>query len=481
MPLVTRRDLFQGIAATMTASVAAGSHGSNARVDTPPALPALTPDELLAATERRTFNYFWRTTDAARGLAPDRAPGAAPASIAAMGFALTATPIGVERGWITRAQGAERVTNTLAFLRDAPQGPDATGCSGYRGFYYHFLDMASGTRFRNSELSSVDTALLMMGVRCCGQYFDGAAAGEGALRVLANTLSEQVDWPWMQNAGPGVCLGWRPESGFLALDWHGYSEAMMVYLLALGSASHPVGLDAWVRWTSTYPQSWGTVQGVEMLTGGPMFWHQFTQCWVDLRGIRDAYMTQKGLDYFENGRRAVLSQRAYAIANPLGWQDYGADMWGLSASDGPGAATQNYRGALRTFRGYAARGVNLDSANNYDDGTLTPMAAIGSLPFAPELVMPAASAMYRRYGSAVFGQCGFLDSFNPSFQYDTFHSGHRVGSLGWFDTRYYGINQGPIIAMIENYRSGLLWRLSRADPVLRRGLQRAGFTGGWLG
>ena len=465
----------------MAATVAACNGGSNARVVTLPALPALTPDELLAETERRTFNYFWQTTDAARGLAPDLAPDAAPASIAAMGFALTAIPIGVERGWITRAQGAERVMNTLVFLRDAPQGADATGCSGYHGFYYHFLDMASGTRFRGSELSSVDTALLMMGVRCCGQYFEGADAGEAALRMLANTLSEQVDWPWMQNAGPGVCIGWRPESGFLALDWHGYNEAMMVYLLALGSASHPVGLDAWARWTSTYPQSWGTVQGVEMLTGGPLFWHQFTQCWVDLRGVRDAYMTQKGLDYFENGRRAALSQRAYAIANPLGWQDYGADIWGLSASDGPGPATQNYRGAMRSFRGYAARGVNLNSANNYDDGTLTPMAAIGSLPFAPELVRRTARAMYQRYGSAVFGRYGFLDSFNPSFQYDTFHGGHRVGSSGWFDTRYYGINQGPIIAMIENYRSGLLWRLSRADPVLRRGLQRAGFTGGWLG
>jgi hypothetical protein len=321
----------------------------------------------------------------------------------------------------------------------------------------------------------------MMGVRCCGQYFDGVDAGETALRTLADTLSERVEWPWLQVRGASICMGWSPETGFLGYDWRGYNEAMMVYLLALGSATHPVGTDAWAEWTASYPQSWGTIEGVEHLTFGPLMGHQFTQCWVDLRGIRDSYMASKGIDYFENSRRAALSQRAYAIANPLGWQDYGADNWGISASDGPGPSTQVYRGSVRNFIGYAGRGVGLNSNNNYDDGTLTPMAALASLPFAPEIVMPAASAMYQRYGSAIFGQYGYLDSFNPSFQYPATHAGQRVGTLGWFDTRYYGINQGPIIAMIENYRSGLLWRLSRADPVLRRGLQRAGFTGGWLG
>ena len=241
MSLINRRYFIQSVAATVAATVAACDGGANARVGTLPTLPALTPDQLLAETQRRTFNYFWQTTETARGLAPDLAPDAAPASIAAMGFALTAIPIGVERGWITRTQGAERLMNTLVFLRDAPQGPDAIGCSGYHGFYYHFLDMQSGTRFRDSELSSQDTALLIMGVRCCGQYFDGADAGETAVRTLADTLSERVEWPWMQNAGPGICMGWRPETGFLSMDWRGYNEAMIVYLLALGSATHPVG------------------------------------------------------------------------------------------------------------------------------------------------------------------------------------------------------------------------------------------------
>jgi hypothetical protein len=277
-------------------------------------------------------------------------------------------------------------------------------------------------------------------------------------------------------------MGWRPESGFLRSEWIGYNEATMVYLLALGSASHPVGPDAWAAWTAGYPRSWGRVQGIEHLTFGALFAHQYTQVWVDLHGPADAYMRERGLDYFENSRRATLSQHAYAIANPLGWAGYRESVWGLSASDGPVSRTLPYRGQQRAFHTYAARGVYLNPAENYDDGTLTPTATLGSLPFAPELVLPAMDEMYQRYGTVLFGDYGFLDSFNPSFQYElTPTHGRRVGELGWVDTRYYGINQGPILAMIENHRSGLLWRLSRGDAVIRRGLERAGFQGGWLG
>jgi hypothetical protein len=223
------------------------------------------------------------------------------------------------------------------------------------------------------------------------------------------------------------------------------------------------------------------VQGIEHLTFGALFAHQFTQAWVDLRGTSDAYMRERGFDYFENSRRATLSQQAYAIANPLGWAGYGANVWGLSASDGPVSQALPYHGQQRAFHTYAARGVCLNPAEDYDDGTLTPMAALSSLPFAPEVVLPAMDEMYQRYGTVLFGEYGFLDSFNPSFQYDLIPDhGRRVGDLGWVDTRYYGINQGPILAMIENHRSGLLWRLSRGDAVIRRGLERAGFQGGWL-
>jgi hypothetical protein len=481
---LSRRIFIQGLSAATAALLAACS--GFRRPDSKPVRPwgapsPLSTEQLLDETERRTFNFFWETTEPTRGLAPDYGPEASQASIAAMGFALTALPIGVERGWVRRDLALARATATLQFLRDAPQGSAPSGCSGYHGFFYHFLDMTNGTRYRNSELSSVDTAELMMGVRCCGQYFSGPSDEEAALRTLAEDLCERVEWPWMQAHGPAICMGWRPETGFLRDNWIGYNEAMMLYLLALGSVSHPVGPEAWAAWTAGYSDSWGTVQGIEHLTFGALFAHQFTQAWVDLRGTSDAYMRERGFDYFENSRRATLSQQAYAIANPLGWAGYGANVWGLSASDGPVSQALPYHGQQRAFHTYAARGVCLNPAEDYDDGTLTPMAALSSLPFAPEVVLPAMDEMYQRYGTVLFGEYGFLDSFNPSFQYDLIPDhGRRVGDLGWVDTRYYGINQGPILAMIENHRSGLLWRLSRGDAVIRRGLERAGFQGGWL-
>ena len=473
-------------AATATAGLAAcADRGNNAAGGTPATPPAPTPmtsDALLSDTQRRTFNYFWQTTEIARGLAPDLSPDAAPTSIAAMGFALTAVPIGVEHNWVTRIEAARRVRGWLEFLRDAPQGPDLSGVTGYKGFFYHFLDATSGTRYRNSELSTVDTALLFMGVRFCGQYFNSADADETAIRTIAEFVCERADWNWMQANGPGVVMGWRPETGFLAADWTGYNEAMFVYLLALGSQSHPVGPDSWAVWTNGYANSWGTILGIEHLTFGALFAHQFTQVWVNLRGINDAYMSAKGFDYFENSRRAVLSQRAYAITNPMSWEGYGADIWGLSACNGPFDGTLTYRGGATRFHTYAARGVYLLAKDQIDDGTLSVSATLGCLPFAPELVVPAVAAMYQRYGSVIYSDYGFLDSYNPSFKFDVpLLSGRRVGELGWVDSRYYGLTQGPIVAMIENYRSGLVWRVMQNDPLIRRGLQRAGFTGGWLG
>lgn len=484
MAHLTRRRFLQ-VAVATTAGVLTGCGGGSAPA--PPAAgypppPPLTPDALLADTLHRSFNYFWQTTEAARGLAPDFWPDPAPASIAAMGFAFSAVPIGVERGWVPRSTAAQRVRGWLEFLRDAPQGTAPTGCTGYRGFFYHFLDMSSGTRYRDSELSTIDTTLLLMGVRLCGQYFDGTERDEAAIRTICDGLCERVDWNWAQANGPGICMGWRPESGFLSADWIGYNEAIPVYLLALGSQAHAVGPDAWAVWTSGYDASWGKIEGIEHLTFGPLFGHQFTQCWVDLRGVSDAYLRARGIDYFENTRRAALSQRAYATANPLGWAGYGPDIWGLSACDGPYTGKLVYQGVQRQFHTYAGRGVFLNPDLNLDDGTITPSAALGCLPFTPDQATAAAAEMYRRYGAVIYGEYGFLDSFNPSFQFDVpLLSGRRVGELGWVDSRYYGITQGPIITMLENQHSGLLWRLSRADPVLRRGLQRAGFSGGWLG
>lgn len=432
----------------------------------------------LEELQHRTFLFFWERADPATGLVPDRWPTPSFSSIAAVGFALTAYPIGVERGWVTRDQAASRTLTTLRFFATAPQGPEPQGTAGYRGFFYHFLDMATGTRFGDVELSSVDTALLLAGVRVAAAYFQNPDPTEVEIRTLAEQLTANVQWTWMQPRPPRLAMGWKPETGFLGYDWWGYNEAMILYLLALGSPTDPVGPEAWQAWTSSY--RWGNFYGFEHVGFGPLFGHQYSHVWVDFRGIADAYMRGKGIDYFENSRRAVLAQRAYAIANPLGWQGYGPHLWGLTACDGPADVTLAVGGQLRRFYTYAARGASHTEV--LDDGTLAPTAVAASLPFAPEVVIPALEAMHRRYAPWLYGQYGFLDAFNPTFQFTQvpLRHGQVVPGVGWFDTDYLGIDQGPIVAMLENYRTELIWRLMRRDPVLRAGLLRAGFTGGWL-
>lgn len=459
-------------------SVSCGGGGAPQAIP-PPAPTGLDP--FFDDIERRTFEFFWRVTDPARGLVPDRYPTPSFSSVAAIGFGLTAYPIGVERGYVSRADARQRTLVTLQFLHGAPQGPESTGNAGYRGFFYHFLDIATGTRSGTVELSTVDTALLMAGILFSAGYFDQPDADEAEIRRLADELYRRVEWTWATPRSPAIVLGWTPEDGFLPYDWRGYNEAMLVYLLALGSPTYPVESGAWDEWLSTYDQHWGILEGQQHLTFGPLFGHQFTAVWVDLRGIRDTFMAARGLDYFENSRRAVLSQRAYAIRNPLGWRGYGGNVWGLTACDGPADVELSYRGELRTFRSYAGRGVGLDPSRNYDDGTLAPTAVIASLPFAPEYVTPATLELHRLYGAEVYGQYGFFDAFNPSFDFDVpLRHGQRIPGFGWVDTDYLGIDQGPILAMIENHRSGLVWRIMRGNPYLRRGLERAGFTGGWL-
>jgi hypothetical protein len=431
---------------------------------------------LLDDLERRTFDFFWRTTDPRTGLVPDRYPTPSFSSIAAVGFGLTAYPIGVERGYVTRAAARDRVLTTLRFFRDAPQGDGATGVTGYKGFYYHFLDMQTGRRFRDIELSSVDTALLLAGALFCREYFGGADPAEAELRRIADELLARVDWRWLQPRAPAIAMGWRPEQGFIAYDWIGYNEAMIVILLALGSPTFPVEPAAWAAWTASYDRTWGTAYGQEHLGFGPLFGHQYSHVWVDFRGIRDRYMGARGLDYFENSRRATLAQRAYASANPGGWTGYGEHVWGLTACDGPGDLTLQIGGKSREVKGYAARG-----AGALDDGTLAPTAMIASLPFAPEIVLPGIRELRRRYGAHIYREFGFVDAFNPSFPDGARPTaGTVVPGVGWIDADYLGIDQGPIVAMIENHRSGLVWSVMRRSAYLRRALARAGFTGGWL-
>jgi len=444
-----------------------------------PPSPKATMDDpaLLDDVERRGFLFFWDLADPQTLLIPDRAPTPSFSSIAAVGFGLTAYGIGAERGYVTRAQAAARTLATLRSLAAMKQGPEARGVSGYKGFFYHFLDMKTAERFKTVELSTVDTSLLMAGVLFAQSYFDRGDATESAIRATAEELYGRVDWPWEQARRPAISMGWTPEEGFHTYDWRGYNEAMIVVLLALGSPTHPVDAGAWGEYMKT--ARWGTFQGQEHFLFAPLFGHQYSHVWVDFRGIQDDAMREHGIDYFENSRRATLSQHAYAIANPNGYRDYGERVWGLTACDGPMDATVTIDGRQRTFYGYAARGATTGEIR--DDGTIAPTAAISSIVFTPELSIAALREMKDRYGGNLYAKYGFLDAFNPTLRTSQgVTSGHVDPAQGWFDVDYLGIDQGPIVAMIENYRSGLVWKTMRKNPHIARGLKRAGFRGGWL-
>ncbi|MEP0548891.1 MAG: glucoamylase family protein [Rhodothermales bacterium] len=428
-------------------------------------------DAVLETLQRQTFLYFLEEADPETGLVQDTTRPESVASIAATGLGLACYPVAAERGFIARADAVARTLRTLRFLWHAEQSeaPDATG---HRGFFYHFLDPATGRRVWECELSSIDSTFLFAGALAAATYFDGDGEAEREVRSLADAIYRRADWTWMLNpesggAGEAVSHGWRPERGFLPYRWVGYNEALLLYALGLGSPTHPLPPSSYAAWTAGY--RWKTLYGHEHLFAGPLFTHQLSHVWVDFRDIQDAFMRERGIDYFENSRRATLVQRAYARRNTRGFDGYGEDCWGVTASDGPGPAEREVGGETRTFYGYRARGVPW----GLDDGTLSPWAVAASLPFAPDEVFRALHHVNRTYPDAI-GRYGYLCSINP-----TFPDGDAGG--GWISSGHYGIDQGPVVLMIENYRSGLLWRLMRGCRPLADGLRRAGFTGGWLG
>ena len=423
----------------------------------------LSDDALLEALQRGAFDYFLRAGNPANGLVADSTRAGAPCSIAVIGFALSCYPVGIERGWMERADAVQRTLVTLRFLIASDQSGSAHA-TGYRGFYFHFLDMTSGTRTWRSEVSLIDTAFLMAGVLSAATYFDADTPDEIELRWLADALYRRVDWTWAQRAGGAVTHGWKPECGFLNYGWEGYSEAILLYALGLGSPTHALTDQSFTAWTVTY--QWENLYGHDFLYAGPLFVHQFSHAWIDFRGIRDAFMREKDCDYFENSRRATFVQREYAIHNPRSFAGYGPDCWGISAGDGPRANRRRIAGRRQSFYGYAARGVPYGP----DDGTLSGSALLSSLVFAPEIVLSALRALYRRAG----GDARLIraSGFNPTLA--------EAGPNGWVSDGEFGLDQGMIVLMIENYRSGLPWRLGRANPFVRAGLHRAGFKGGWL-
>ena len=420
----------------------------------PSELISLTPqsfksdDDFLEYLQATAFDFFWFEANPANGLIRDRTQPTSPVSIAAVGFGLSAICIGVDHGWITRGEAADRVLRTLQTFHSAPQGPEKTGAIGHKGWFYHFLDFDDATRFRNSELSSIDTALLLAGILDARQFFSRDTDRERTIRLLADKIFDRIDWKWMLNGGDTLTMGWHPESGFISARWTGYNEASILYLLGLGAKqSNALEPKHWEAWTKTY--QWRTSYGFSFIHFPPLFGHQYSACWIDGRDIADDFTARKGITYFENSRRATLAQREYCIANPQNFPGYGPEIWGLTACDGPGS---------NGIHGYIARGA--PPAEN-DDGTIAPTAAGGSLPFAPRECIAALRAMYDRYREQIWCGYGFRDAFNLK--------------ENWWDEDVLGIDQGAILLMAENLRTGRVWKRMRGNEVLQRGLKRAGF------
>ncbi|MCF8226546.1 MAG: hypothetical protein K9J30_11775 [Bacteroidales bacterium] len=425
--------------------------------------------EFLEDLKERTFRFFWDRADKVTYQTDDRYPTPRFTSIASTGFGLTAYLTGIENGYITRNEGASRVLSTLSWLWSSEQGPAHSGTTGYRGLYYHFLEYSTGKRYKNVELSTIDTGLLMAGILSCQSYFNGENAAEERIRQLADSLYLRVEWDWAMNGQEWMSMGWHPEKGFINAKWNGYNEAMILVILGLASPTHPVPDSAWNSWCKGY--QWEEFYGYEHVNFTPLFGHQYSHMYIDFRGIRDAYMKEREIDYFENSRRATLASRAYCTDNPKDFPNYGPNEWGLTACDGPGYSRQLYNGDTVIFHGYKARGAS--SCRTIDDGTIAPTAAGGSIPFAPEECIDALMHMKESYGDKLYQEYGFKDAYNMTFT-------KADGSKGWFDLDYIGIDQGAILLQLENYQSELVWNLMKENKYIIRGLQKAGFSGGWL-
>ncbi len=428
------------------------------------------PSELLLQKlQCSAFAYFNGETNVRNGLVVDKTAPDWPASITATGLALTGYPVAVERGLMSEETAIARTLAALRFFRDSPQGtdPDATG---YRGFYYHFLDMQSGRRAWQCELSTVDSAFLFAGMLAAAAYFSDDTPEQREIRDISDMLYRRADWQWAQTDDGTIGHGWHPESGFIPHQWQGYNEGLLLYILALGSPTHPLLPSAYAAWVSTY--EWKHCYDLDYLYSGPLFTHQLSHTWIDFRGIQDAFMRDKGIDYFENSQRATLIQQRYAIDNPLGFNGYNATCWGITASDGPGAATLNVAGVERRFYGYEGRGAPY----GIDDGTLAPWAVVASLPFVPEIVLPTVHHFVHTLQLHDHHPYGFKASFNQTW---VDPSGGNT-AVGWVSPYFFGLNLGPLLLMVENHRSGMVWELMRGCRWIVDGLQRASFEGGWL-
>ena len=434
-PTISRRALLrlggQGIALAPFAGVINGFPGANLFASTSPqGKPyAGTDDQLLDEVQRGSFQFFWNETNPKTGQVKDRAllngnDKRTMSSIAATGFGLTGLCIGDAREYGNRSEIKERVRVTLRFLwHDLPQ---------VHGFFYHFIDMNTGERWEQVELSSIDTSLLLCGVLTARQYFQDAE-----IQDLATKIYHRVDWPWMLNGGQTFSMGWHPEKGFLDARWEHYCELMMIYLLAIGSPTHPVPPESWKAWkrpTITY-------QGITFISGNdPIFTHQYSQAWFDFRKKKDAYA-----DYFENSVLATKAHKLFCLSLRDKYSDYSEDLWGISASD--------------YVKGYTAWGG--PPPQGPIDGSIVPCATGGSLPFLFDDCMRVLRTIRREYAEKAWGKYSFVDAFNPLIQ--------------WYDTDVLGIDLGISMLMAENHRTGLVWETFMKNPEARTAMDRAGF------
>jgi len=394
----------------------------------------LSDEALLETIQRASFEFFKQETNRRTGLVPDRAYNSdrgrvnAPASIAATGFGLASYCVAVNRGWVDYASAKELARRTLLFfLSEAPQE---------HGFFYHFMNPETGARSRNAELSPIDTALFMAGALFAADYYDDAD-----LRQMAVQIYERIDFPWMLNKGKTFALAWSPEQGFSKYRWDHYSESMILYLLAMGSPSHPISAESW----KAIHRPAASYKSFRLIQMPPLFTHQYSHIFVDFKDKNDGFA-----DYFQNSVQATLANRRFAIDQSGNYTTYSKDSWGITASDGP--------------YGYKAYGAPPGWATH--DGTVAPTGCGGSIVFTPEESIACLRHMYETHYDRLWGRYGFSDAYNLD--------------QDWFADQVIGIDQGPLVLMIENYRSGLIWNVLGQNPYLQDAMDKAGFVKGTM-
>ncbi len=433
---------------------------------TPPHSFSKKDEALLDRLQVDAFRYFTENANPQNGLVADSDKPGTAASIAATGFALSCYPIAAERGWLSRKQAADTTLRTLEFFADSHQGTGAQA-TGHKGFYYHFLDMQTGKRANQCELSTIDSAMLMAGMLVAGEYFDRKNTNETKIRAVGKQLLDRADWAWTLDKKNGeVNHSWMPGKGFRKADWEGYTEALMMYVLGAASTSHPLPREIYQRVAQGYV--WHNNVDLEWIHAGPLFIHLFPQAWLDLRGLRDGIVNKHAdIDYAENTRRAIAVQRDYGRLNPFNYMGYDENIWGLSACEGPAGTHTLRNGNKQQFVGYAARGITAGP----DDGTLVPWAAATCVAHAPDAALAGVHAMLERYPRALRdGQ--FVGAINPSLPGN--------GPEGWVAPACFGIDQGLVVMMIENARTELVWELTKNSTVVKKGLKKLGFGGSWL-